>query len=218
MLERGAEHTRSDVGKPERLEQALDRPVLAERPVQHGEDDVDVVAPPPRRGAGRRQPPRTWCRAARARPPAPRTTRRRRPDCPRRIVSHGTTSSPAGGERLDHGRAEASEIACSLDRPPTTTAIAGGSRRGGGVVGVVVAAPWSSPPSGQGDDGRLTFAPWMSWLPGPGSVTGRSRHGLIGDAERDRLRRHSSARREVRTFGVDSFSPVTSGTASPPGP
>ena len=45
---RGArEHARTDVGHAGHLQQSLDRAVLPERPVQHGEDDVDA-------GEGRR--------------------------------------------------------------------------------------------------------------------------------------------------------------------
>ena len=41
--ERRGEHAGADVGHAGELEQALHRPVLAERPVEHGEDDVDVA-------------------------------------------------------------------------------------------------------------------------------------------------------------------------------
>ena len=63
---RRAEHARADVRQPERLEQALDRAVLAERPVQHGEHDVDlprpravasISAPPPAPGTSEVPPP-----------------------------------------------------------------------------------------------------------------------------------------------------------------
>ena len=43
MQSADAVHARADVGHAGELEQPLHRAVLAERPVQHGEDDVDLA-------------------------------------------------------------------------------------------------------------------------------------------------------------------------------
>ena len=48
---RAGQHARADVGDVEQLEQALDRAVLAERPVQDREDDVGAEQPAARRAA-----------------------------------------------------------------------------------------------------------------------------------------------------------------------
>src|SRR4051812_46143467 len=64
--ERRAEHARADVGHARELEQALHRPVLAERPVQDREDDVDVTER--RRHALRRDGQRLGDRGAVGRP------------------------------------------------------------------------------------------------------------------------------------------------------
>ena len=45
--QRTRKHTRPDIWHVEALKQALQRPVLPERPVQHREDDVDTVEPGP---------------------------------------------------------------------------------------------------------------------------------------------------------------------------
>ena len=49
--QRGGEHARADVGHVEQLEQALERPVLAERPVQDREDGVGAEQPAARASA-----------------------------------------------------------------------------------------------------------------------------------------------------------------------
>ena len=81
--QRRGEHARADVGHVEQLEHALDRAVLAERPVQHRE-----------RRRRRRAGPR---RAAGSAPRRRASTRR----CA--SISTGETSWPAGGDALAHG-------------------------------------------------------------------------------------------------------------------
>ena len=117
--QRRGEHARPDVGNVEALEQALDGPVLAERPVQDREHDVGARDAAPGTSAqlspSRRQTP--------SRPismPTPRGRPSRRPS------------------RTE--AAEASETSCSEERPPPSTA----TRSALTVVGVVGVSAWSA--------------------------------------------------------------------------
>ena len=111
----------ADVGDVRELEQPLHRPVLAERPVQDREDDVDGAessrASRPRPGRAASPPDRlgAWHQdvsEASLRAPSGRRGRSR----PRRS-SYRSGSSAAATERAD-----AREISCSLERPPARMA------------------------------------------------------------------------------------------------
>ena len=115
--QRRGEHARPDVGDVRELEQALHGAVLAERAVKRDEDDVE------RRRAWRAS-------RRRARAASPRRLRAAR-GCRRRGGApsgrHGRSRSCA--RRSARGRApsaieaaEASEMSCSLERPPASTA------------------------------------------------------------------------------------------------
>ena len=104
------EHARADVRHAGELEQALHRPVLAERSVQHREDDVDVArasSRPPCPAGAREAPGARLSRAASGRRGRPRSRAPRH----RRL------------ERPHDARADAIEIGFSLDRPPRITAM-----------------------------------------------------------------------------------------------
>ena len=133
--DRRAEHARADVGHAGELEQALHAAVLAHRPVQHREDDVDAargapaerasVASPPGAGARRaRRRASAWLRRARrgsrAAPSSSASSwRSQRPplSMPTRTGSKRSRSSDSTTKR-----AERSEISCSAERPPKRTA------------------------------------------------------------------------------------------------
>ena len=113
--ERRAEHARADVGHACELEQALHRPVLAERPVQHREDDVDVGERRRDLLAGQRARPRRSSRTSRrsraaSAPERSICTRRRR--CRSRSSASITLAADATRDRVlaraaaeDHGDA-----------------------------------------------------------------------------------------------------------------
>ena len=117
------------------LEQPLHRPVLAERPVQHREHDVDVAERRRRRSGRRRARAAPLLgsgaspRRARGGVAEPGSSAQR----PSRSISTVTTSY-APAERLGTERARREGDSCSLDRPPVTTAIRRRQRRHGGVV------------------------------------------------------------------------------------
>ena len=123
------------------LEQALHRAVLAERAVQHGEDDVDRrerLGHRARRAAAHER----RCRRSPARARAARRPRRA-PSAPERSISTRTTSSPSPASASATLRADATDTSCSLERPPESTAIA--AAHGGGVCEVGPASwSWSS--------------------------------------------------------------------------
>ena len=158
-------------GQPERLEQALDRAVLAEGPVQHGEDDVDL-ARRSRRSRPRARRPRRRARAtcrrrsraapaaalrrpraapARRRPPASR--RRRRSAASRRRSARGRAPRSRSAPRPARSRARTS------GRPRPRRCARARSRRScrrrHGCV---------EPAHGQRDAGTAsTLVPSMSW-------------------------------------------------------
>ena len=97
--ERRAEHAGADVRDAGELEQALHRPVLAERAVQHREDDVDVGER--RRDLAARQAlGKPCCLSFRARLERAAAGPSAQP--PARSISTVTTSLPALLERRDH--------------------------------------------------------------------------------------------------------------------
>ena len=106
-------------GHAGQLEQALHRAVLAERPVQDGEDHVDVGQ---RRGhllarAGASAAVASSAPASSCAAPAPSA------QPPPRSIATVSTSWPAASSAPITLRADAIEMSCSLERPPRTTAI-----------------------------------------------------------------------------------------------
>ena len=131
-----AEHAGAHVRHAGHLQQPLDRPVLAERPVQHREDDVHPVQHPGALAgldhdepAGGRVAGQHHRRAV-LRPWAARARRSRSvsgspeviTQAPLGVIPTGTTSYRAGSSAARTLPADTQEIACSVLRPPKTTA------------------------------------------------------------------------------------------------
>ena len=125
--ERRGSDAGADVGHVREVEQALHCSVLAERPVEERQDDVDLAER--RRHTARRDrerlggtPSRDWAAdSARgpdpsSRGPAPSSQR------PSRPIATVTASYRSGSSAASTERADASEISCSLDLPPARTA------------------------------------------------------------------------------------------------
>ena len=114
MRERDAEHAGADVGDTGELEQALHGPVLAERPVQHREHDVDLAEGGRHLRSGHRQ--RLGDRAvglalARAELPAPVAA-----------DLDGDGLVALGVECFEHGARRGERDLVLLDDPPRRTA------------------------------------------------------------------------------------------------
>ena len=132
--QRRGEHARADVGHVEQLQQALQRPVLAERAVQHREDDVGAE-----QSAARAQ------RQLRA---------LEEPVAAARSIVTGSTSWPAAATPSRTDAAEFSETSCSDERPPARTATLMASAWGSGTGTASASRRRRSPSRGRSSPSR----------------------------------------------------------------
>ena len=198
-----------DVRHAGQLEQPLHRPVLAERPVQDGEDDVDVARGSRRpRGPGgaSSSEPGSLCQLGTSwglELPAAAAVdlHRRRPRC-RAAASAATTLA-----------AEATEISFSLDRPPRITAM---RRLTASSCVVVVPSPPGEPDSCP--TWIVTISPGFASAPAGGSG---GEHDPVLARVGDRVDDHGDvqARRpRAATLRRPGSGPTRPGSASSPGP